>query len=693
MASTFLLTLCLGTLAMCLAAPTNNIRWCVKSDQELKKCKELSKTCATDEISLSCVHKAHTDECFKAIADGLADAITLDSGDIYRAYLHPYNLIPILSENYGTEKDVDTCYYAVALVKKSSKFMFNELKGKRSCHTGVGRTAGWVVPFGILRAEKQLEWEGPEEQSMEKGFASFFSASCAPGAKEEKLCRQCIGQGKDKKCKLSENEPYYGYAGACRCLKDDKGDVAFVKHIIPEECHKDYELLCIDNKRKPISEYATCYWGRVPAHAVVSIQDVDKIKLITDFLQQAQGKQNCKLFGSTYGKDLLFKDSAKSLRVLPSQVDAPLYLGTRLTNAFKALEKELEEPPEDKIRWCTQSKEEKSKCDTWTIASQGAIECVEASSAEECITKILKGDADAATFDGGYLYTAGACGLVPVMGEIYDATECRKKGSTTPGSYYAVAVVKASDTTISWNNLEGKSSCHTAVGRSAGWNIPIGLIHKKTGNCDMSTFFKESCAPGADVNSNLCKLCVGDPKKSLDSTKCSANNKELYYGYHGACRCLVEKGNVAFVKHTTLYEVLSDNPEWLKNMKEEDFRLLCTDGTVKPLSQYKDCNLAEVPAHAVATVPNRKEVVVRILKDQMRQFGKNKDKSAQLFYMFDSEGRKDQLFKDSTECLREITVAQMNDFLGQQYTDSVSSLNECSQSELLKACTFHTCKF
>ncbi|XP_075717326.1 serotransferrin-B-like isoform X2 [Rhinoderma darwinii] len=691
MASTFLLTLCLGMLAMCLAAPTSNIRWCVKSTQELNKCQELSQTCASDKFSLSCVHKPNTDDCFKAIADGSADAITLDSGDIYRASLHPYNLKPILAENYGTDKDADTCYYAVALVKKSSTFMFNELKGKRSCHTAVGRTAGWVVPVGILLAEKQLQWEGPEEQSIEKAVSGYFSASCAPGAKEEKLCKQCGGQGKDKKCKLSESEPYYGYDGARRCLKDDKGDVAFVKHIIPDEFNKDYELLCIDNTRTPISDYSKCNWGRVPAHAVVSVQDEVKIQAITEFLQQAQTKQECKLFVSTHGKDLMFKSSATSLLPLPAKVDAFLYLGRKFTDAFKALRNDIEEPSQDKIKWCTQSKEEKSKCDSWTIASEGAIECVEASLAEECITKVLIGDADAVTLDGGYLFTAGACGLVPAMGEIYDAAECAGTGST-PGSYFAVAVVKASNKGISWNNLKDKLSCHTAVGRTAGWNTPVGLIHKDTGICDMSTFFKKSCAPGADVNSNLCELCAGDPQKPLGGTKCSASNKELYYGYHGAFRCLVERGDVAFVKHSTVFEVVKDSPEWLKNQKLEDFRLLCRDGTVKPVSEYKDCNLAEVPAHAVATLAGRKEVVVRILKEQQKQFGKNKDQADQLFYMFNSEGRKDQLFKDSTECLREINVSHMNDFLGQQYSDAVSSLNNCTQSEMLKACTFHTCK-
>ncbi|XP_066454206.1 serotransferrin-like [Eleutherodactylus coqui] len=692
MASTFLLTLCLGMLALCLAAPTKSIRWCVKSEQELRKCRDLSRetACSCETITLSCVNKGSTDDCIKAIADGAADAITLDSGDIYKASLHPYNLKPILSENYGIGDDVDTCYYAVALVKKSSSFMFKDLKGKRSCHTAVGRTAGWNVPIGTLLREGQIKWEGPEETSIEKPVAQFFSGSCAPGAKEEKLCKQCAGQGKDKRCKLSESEPYYGYDGARLCLKEDKGDVAFVKHIIPEEYHKDYELLCTDNTRKPISDYKDCFWGRVPAHAVVSVDDKDKIKTIVEFLTQAQNKPDCKLFSNTHGKDLMFKDSSRNLLVLPPKMDAAMYLGKELTGSIKAMQKELPQPGQDTIRWCTQSKEEKSKCDTWTIASEGAVECVEGSNAEECTAKILKGDADAVTLDGGYLYTAGACGLVPAMGEIYDAEECKQSGSTTPGTYYAVAIIKATDTSTRWDDLSGKKTCHTAVGRTAGWNIPVGLLSKKIGHCDMSTYFKESCAPGSDVNSNLCKLCAGDPSRALDNTKCSDNNRELYYGYTGAFRCLCEKGEVAFVKHTTISEVMNDNPDWLKGKTEHDFRLLCKDGTVKPVNEYENCHLAQVPAHAVVTVPGRKEVVVRVVEQQQNKFGKD---TGEFFNMFSSEGgRKDQLFKDSTQCLREV-IGSINDFLGKDYNAAVSAISSCTQSELLAACTFHTCKF
>lgn len=44
-------------------------------------------------------------------------------------------------------------------------------------------------------------------------------------------------------------------------------------------------------------------------------------------------------------------------------------------------------------------------------------------------------------------------------------------------------VKKSSGPDLNWNNLKGKKSCHTAVDRTAGWNIPMGLLYNKINSC------------------------------------------------------------------------------------------------------------------------------------------------------------------------------------------------------------------
>ena len=61
------------------------------------------------------------------LPDNEADVVTLDGGDIYQGG-RQYNLRPLLAEIYdGT---MDASYYAVAVVKSSTNFHINQLKGK-----------------------------------------------------------------------------------------------------------------------------------------------------------------------------------------------------------------------------------------------------------------------------------------------------------------------------------------------------------------------------------------------------------------------------------------------------------------------------------------------------------------------------------------------------------------------------------
>ena len=68
-------------------------------------------------------------------------------------------------------------YYGLAVVKKGTPFNLKQLKGKDSCHTGVGRTVGWRIPVGYLLYKKEMNFTCDQYQSV----AEFFDKSCAPG--------------------------------------------------------------------------------------------------------------------------------------------------------------------------------------------------------------------------------------------------------------------------------------------------------------------------------------------------------------------------------------------------------------------------------------------------------------------------------------------------------------------------------
>jgi len=70
-----------------------------------------------------------------------------------------------------------------------------------------------------------------------------------------------------------------------------------------------------------------------------------------------------------------------------------------------------------------------------------------------------------------------------------------------------------------------------------------------------------------DNSDKLCKLCVG----KIPGEWCSS--ADPYFGFEGAFRCLVEKGDIAFLKHTTVDEMTSTRFDLSENRL---FYTLCT---------------------------------------------------------------------------------------------------------------------
>ncbi|XP_061565026.1 serotransferrin-like [Cololabis saira] len=680
------LLLLLGCLAAVHAPPPEQVRWCVKSEEEYRKCLDLAAAAPT----FTCVTKYNTLECIVAIKADEADAITVDGGDIYTAGLSNYDLQPIIAEDYGSSSE--TCYYAVAVVKKGGGFGIRDLRGKKSCHTGLGKSAGWNIPVGTLVAMDIIEWAGIDDKPVEEAVSSFFQASCVPGAaRGSKLCQLCKGD-----CSRSHAEPYYDYSGAFQCLAENAGDVAFVKHLtVPDAQKPHYELLCKDGTRAPVDGYKTCHLAKVPAHAVISRKDQQLASLIWKSLSDVQ---NFDLFSSeaySPAKDLMFKDATQRLVQVPPHTDSFLYLGAEYMSIIRSITKERA-PRNSTIRWCAVGHAETQKCAVWSISSvsnTASIECRNASTVERCLQKIMREEADAVSVDGGQVYTAGKCGLVPAMVEQLESV---KSTSSADGSssYYAVAVVKKGSG-VTWANLRGKKSCHTGVGRTAGWNVPMGLIYNETRDCNFTKFFSSGCAPGAAADSPLCRACKGSGGAVGNEAKCKPSAEELYYGYAGAFRCLAEDaGDVAFIKHTTVQENSDGSgPDWAQSLRSSDFELICPGQGPVPITHFTSCHLAKVPAHAVVTRPETRARVVATLQVQQTLFGTGGSDSS--FRMFQSENGKNLLFKDSTKCLQEVPAGKTyGTFLGEEYMTAMSSLRHCSESvsDLEKSCTFHSCQ-
>mgnify|MGYP001794387896 FL=1 len=89
-------------------------------------------------------------------------------------------MVPVVAEDYGG--NANTFYYAVAVaMANNSGLNLGNLKGKKSCHTGYQKTAGYNVPVGYLLQSKKMERVACGEEGTTQSVSKFFSQSCVPG--------------------------------------------------------------------------------------------------------------------------------------------------------------------------------------------------------------------------------------------------------------------------------------------------------------------------------------------------------------------------------------------------------------------------------------------------------------------------------------------------------------------------------
>ncbi|XP_044266677.1 melanotransferrin [Tribolium madens] len=286
------------------------IIWCTISRAEQRKCKNFAMANERDRIrvgydyfNIECLQAFDKEECMSLLDQEKATLTTLDAGEVFVG--GRYNsLVPIGQEvlEGGLQH-----YYAVAAVKKGTLTHVNslfDLRGVKACFAGVETFAGWVVPIYTLMNEGGLDVV--DCNNHVKSATKYFGPSCAVncltskynpiGDNSDRLCQLCIGKIPGGRC--TSSDPYSGYEGAFRCLLE-AGEIAFVKHTtIPSlvagdnfvSISKDsFELLCKDGSRRPIDEYMSCNWGKVPSDAIVttSASSFEKRKIYQKFLEKA----------------------------------------------------------------------------------------------------------------------------------------------------------------------------------------------------------------------------------------------------------------------------------------------------------------------------------------------------------------------------------------------------------------------
>lgn len=314
-----------------IVEPAKNFRWCAY-EKEMKKCEDFVKvfpilanlTNVQGDVEGSCVKVTSDEDCMKKINNNEADLITLDGGKVYIAGT-VYKLVPIVAERTESIGLGGLGYYGVAVAKVSNKnIKLTELKGKKTCHTGYRRTAGWILPIGYFLNKQKDFRTGCGDNIDAQSASKYFKESCVPGVPSgyDNLCALCP----DKNCKISDNV-YAGYHGAFRCMMDGIGDVAFVKHLTTGEVvgknMSEYKYLCTDGTSKVVTNtsHDNCNLAQSKSHTVVGRagdnKDIIKMLVKAGELCRPATKAQCgnfSLFGKYDGvSNLLFKDKAIAL--------------------------------------------------------------------------------------------------------------------------------------------------------------------------------------------------------------------------------------------------------------------------------------------------------------------------------------------------------------------------------------------
>lgn len=235
--------------------PPRAIVYCTTSLVEHSKCSWLQEVASVYGIepNLQCIRETDLDRCMENVAHRASDVVFVSENERIQAE-RMYHLKPIL---YEFAKQKNDRYTVVAVVKSNSDiYNFNDLYKKRACFPSFEGSA-YISAKETIRHVRGITIE--DESSNE--LRDFFSENSCTWAPNTPEC----------------NVKYAGDEGALRCLKDNRGDVAFLDMDVFQEfigqtnsvngtkqsinTTIDYKLICPFGRNPKPDEFCYLHWA------------------------------------------------------------------------------------------------------------------------------------------------------------------------------------------------------------------------------------------------------------------------------------------------------------------------------------------------------------------------------------------------------------------------------------------------
>lgn len=141
----------------------------------------------SDIATIECVAGRDRFDCLDIVERRDADFMVVDPEDLYLAFKKKNEDYSVFSDiRTKEEMQAEFRYEGIILIKKNSGInSLEDLRGKKSCHTGYGRNVGFKIPItklkkhGVFKADHDTNLS-PVEREL-KALSELFTQSCLVG--------------------------------------------------------------------------------------------------------------------------------------------------------------------------------------------------------------------------------------------------------------------------------------------------------------------------------------------------------------------------------------------------------------------------------------------------------------------------------------------------------------------------------